>query len=70
MTMRDRRPLTNVACTSLWLFPIIQHKLEKFKMAVEEYMKARPREWRALNGFRVNHVFAKENYMEHYIVIQ
>ena len=46
------------------------HKLEKFKVAIEEYMKARPREWRALNGFRVNKVFARDNYIEHIIVIQ
>ena len=46
------------------------HKLENFKVAIEEYMKARPREWRALNGFRVNKVFARDNYIEHVIVIQ
>ena len=27
-------------------------------------------EWRALNGFRCNMVYAKENYMEYLIVIQ
>lgn len=46
------------------------HKIEKFKIAIEEYMKARPREWRALNGFRVNKVVATQNYIEHIIVIQ
>jgi Mechanosensitive ion channel len=45
-------------------------KLLVFKTAIEEYMKARPREWRALNGFRVNRVFANQNYLEFYIVIQ
>ena len=27
-------------------------------------------EWRALNGFRCNMVYAKENYMEYIIIIQ
>lgn len=46
------------------------YKLEQFKVAVEEYIKARPREWRALNGFRVNNVYASRNYIEHNIVVQ
>lgn len=46
------------------------HKIETFKVAIEEFMKARPREWRALNGFRVNQVVASQNYIEHLIVIQ
>lgn len=45
-------------------------KVLLFKKAVEEYMKARPREWRALNGFRANRVVANENYIEWLIVIQ
>lgn len=45
-------------------------KIEIFKTAIEEYMKARPREWRALNGFRANRVVANENYIEWLIVIQ
>eukprot|EP00977_Amphora_coffeiformis_P012336 scaffold3043_cov180-Amphora_coffeaeformis.AAC.28 len=54
------------------LFPLNTpyQKLVLFKRAVEEYMRARPREWRALNGFRCNMVYAKENYMEYIIVIQ
>jgi small-conductance mechanosensitive channel len=46
------------------------YKLEQFKLAVEEYIKARPREWRALNGFRVSMVYASRNYIEHTIVVQ
>lgn len=45
-------------------------KILLFKQAIEEYMKARPREWRALNGMRCNRVVANENYMEWLIVIQ
>jgi len=45
-------------------------KIVIFKSAIEEYMKARPREWRALNGFRANRVVANENYIEWLIVIQ
>jgi small-conductance mechanosensitive channel len=45
-------------------------KLVIFKRAIEEYMKARPREWRALNGFRANRIYADQNYMEFIIVIQ
>jgi hypothetical protein len=37
------------------------NKLEKFKVAIELYTTARPREGRALNGIRVNRVFAREN---------
>ena len=33
-------------------------------------MRARPREWLALNGFRCNMVYAKDNFMEYLIVIQ
>jgi Mechanosensitive ion channel len=45
-------------------------KLVVFKVAVEEYMKARPREWRALKGFRTSRVYADRNYLEFTIVIQ
>ena len=45
-------------------------KIVIFKTAIEEYMKARPREWRALNGFRANRVVASENFVEWLIVIQ
>jgi small-conductance mechanosensitive channel len=45
-------------------------KIVVFKRAIEEYMKARPREWRALNGFRANRVYANQNYVEYIIVIQ
>ena len=45
-------------------------KLLIFKTAIEEYIKARPREWRALNGFRVNKSFADRNYIEFYVIIQ
>jgi len=45
-------------------------KVVIFKGAIEEYMKARPREWRALNGFRANQVVANQNYIEWLIVIQ
>lgn len=45
-------------------------KIVLFKNAIEEYMKARPREWRALNGFRANQVMARDNFIEYLIVIQ
>ena len=45
-------------------------KLLVFKTAMEEYIKARPREWRALNGFRVNKIYANQNYIEFFVVIQ
>jgi hypothetical protein len=41
-----------------------------FKRAIEEYMKARPREWLALKGFRAHRVVADQGYMEYAIVIQ
>ena len=53
-------------------FPIdtSYEKLVLFKKAVEEYLKARPREWLALNGFRANRIFADKGYMEHLVIVQ
>jgi len=45
-------------------------KVLVFKAAVEEYMRARPREWLALNGFRAFRVVADQGYVEYAIVIQ
>ena len=41
-----------------------------FKRAIEEYMKARPREWIALKGFRANRIVTDQGFMEYVIVIQ
>ena len=41
-----------------------------FKLAVEEYMKARPREWLALNGFRANRIEADQGWTEYLVIIQ
>ncbi|CAB9515705.1 Mechanosensitive ion channel protein [Seminavis robusta] len=41
-----------------------------FKNAIEEYMKSRPREWLALNGFRAFRIAADLGYVEYAIVIQ
>jgi len=40
------------------------------KNAIEEYMKARPREWIAFNGFRANTIHTEKNYIEYIIVVQ
>ena len=45
-------------------------KILIFKTAIEEYMKARPREWLALNGFRAFRIVADQGYVEYAIVIQ
>jgi small-conductance mechanosensitive channel len=45
-------------------------KILIFKSAVEEYMKARPREWLALNGFRANRIAADLGWTEYLIIIQ
>ena len=45
-------------------------KILIFKSAIEEYMRARPREWLALNGFRAHRVVADQGYVEYIIVIQ
>lgn len=44
-------------------------KILILKSAVEEYMKARPREWLALNGFRANRIFPEKGFVEYLIVI-
>lgn len=49
---------------------ITYEQLVLFKKAVEEYLKARPREWLALNGFRANRIFADKGYMEHLVIVQ
>jgi len=45
-------------------------KIVIFKSAVEEYLKARPREWLALNGFRANQLVTDKGYVEYIIVPQ
>jgi hypothetical protein len=44
--------------------------LEIFKVAVEEYLKARPREWLALNAFRVNFLQGEKAWMRIEVVVQ
>lgn len=39
------------------------------KSAVEEYMKARPREWLSLNGFRADRIQTNEGWIEYVIVV-
>jgi hypothetical protein len=45
-------------------------KIEIFKSAVEKFVKARPREWLSLAGFRVSGIFAEQNYVEYSIILQ
>ena len=45
-------------------------KILIFKSAIEEFMRARPREWLALNGFRASRVVADQGYVEYVIAIQ
>jgi hypothetical protein len=54
------------------IFPIDTpyETLEIFKVAVEEYLKERPREWLALNAFRVNYLSGEKNWMRVEVVIQ
>jgi hypothetical protein len=54
------------------IFPIETpyETLEIFKVAVEEYLKARPREWLALNAFRVNYLQGEKSWMRIEVVIQ
>jgi hypothetical protein len=56
----------------LLIFPIDTpyDTLEIFKVAVEEYLKARPREWLALNAFRVNYLQGERAWMRIEVVVQ
>jgi hypothetical protein len=45
-------------------------KIRIFKTAIAEYMKARPREWLSLNGFRPNQIVADKGYIEYALVVQ
>ena len=53
-------------------FPIATkyETVEIFKRAVEEYLKVRPREWLALNGFRVKRIHTEKASMEVQILLQ
>jgi hypothetical protein len=53
-------------------FPIetTYETLELFRGAVEEYMKARPREWLAFNAFRVLAIHTNKGYMHLELVVQ
>lgn len=44
-------------------------KIVTLKNAVETYLRARPREWISLNGFRANNVVTEQGYIEYIIVI-
>jgi hypothetical protein len=45
-------------------------KIRIFKTAIVEYLKARPREWLSLNGFRPNEIVADRGYIEYALVVQ
>lgn len=45
-------------------------KILIFKTAIEEFMKARPREWLALYGFRASRIVADQGFVEYAIVIR
>ena len=45
-------------------------KTEIFKMAVEKFVKARPREWLSFLGFRATQVAADLGYIEYIVVLQ
>lgn len=45
-------------------------KILIFKTAVEEYLKARPREWLAMTGFRALHIAPELGYIEYMMHVQ
>jgi hypothetical protein len=45
-------------------------KIRIFKTAIAEYLKARPREWLSLNGFRAHMIVADKGYIEYALVVQ
>jgi hypothetical protein len=45
-------------------------KILIFKSAVEEYLKARPREWLSLNGFRAKKIMADQGFIEYDVIVQ
>lgn len=57
----------------IWLKIPIGSPFEKIvvlKAAIEEYLKARPREWLSFNGFRANKIDAERAYVEYMVVVQ
>jgi hypothetical protein len=45
-------------------------KIHDYKAAIAEYMKARPREWLNLNGFRPTQIVTDKGYIEYTLVVQ
>ena len=45
------------------------HKIQVFRKALESFVKERPREWLALNGFRATQVAAEQGYVEYVIIL-
>jgi hypothetical protein len=57
----------------IFLYFPIETKYETltlFRGAIEEYMKARPREWLAFNALRVLNVFTDKGYIQMELVVQ
>jgi hypothetical protein len=59
----------------MWLFiklPIDTpyEKSKIFKLAIEEYLKARPREWLSMIAFRARAIVPEQNYIEFIIIVQ
>ena len=45
-------------------------KIRIFKTAIAEYMKARPREWLSLNGFRPSEIVTDKGYIQYTLAVQ
>lgn len=45
-------------------------KIQTFRLAIEEYLKARPREWLLLGKFAAVNVFVERAYLEYLIAVQ
>lgn len=65
-----RSPKAIMTVTMRFGLDVPYRKLEIFKSTVEKFIKARPREWLAIIGFRANKIESDLGYIEYGIVLQ
>ena len=65
-----RSPQAQFPCYVKFPIGTSYDKILIFKTAIEEHIKARPREWLSLNGFRANRIVVEQAFIEYVIVVQ
>ena len=66
----NRSPKANVCVHLKFACDVSYDRVMLFKSVVQEFVKERPREWRALTGFRATTVESAQGYIEYIIALQ